>query len=128
MQPTLRPSQRILCRPLGTRPARGSIVVFPHPRRPGMWLVKRIVGLPGESVVIDFGEVLINGQAGLDRWGFGQETFPEGRWVAGDDEAVVLSDSRRATLDDSRSFGPVSCRAMLEVVWPRSRGRARLSA
>ena len=84
-----------------------------------MWLVKRIVGLPGEEVVVDFGEVVVDGRSGLDIWGAGQETFPEGRWTLGPGQVLVLSDNRRATVDDGRSFGPVPLTGMLRVVWPR---------
>ena len=124
MEPSLVPGRLLICRRLGTRPLRGSIVVLLHPRRPGMWLVKRIVGLPGEVVVSDFGEVLIDGRPGIDRWAFGHDTFPEGTWRPGRGEVLVLSDNRRATADDGRTFGPVSTRGMLEVVWPRLRGPA----
>lgn len=122
MEPFLVPGQGILCRPLGTRPVRGSIVVFPHPRRPEMWLVKRIVGLPGEEVVVDFGEVVIDERSGVDRWGAGQQTFPEGRWRVGPREVLVLSDNRPATADDGRTFGPVPMSGMMSVVWPRRNG------
>jgi type IV secretory pathway protease TraF len=84
-----------------------------------MWLVKRVIGLPGEEVVVDFGEVIIDGRSGVDQWGAGQVTFPEGRWKLGTDEVLVLSDNRPATVDDGRSFGPVPMSGMLRVIWPR---------
>jgi type IV secretory pathway protease TraF len=83
-----------------------------------MLLVKRIVGLPGEEVVVDFGEVVIDGRSDVDLWGVEQDTFPEGRWKLGSGEVLVLSDNRRATVDDSRSFGPVPMTGMLKVIWP----------
>jgi len=125
MEPSLVPGQGILCGRLGTRPPRGSIVVFPHPRRPEMWLVKRIVGLPGEDVVVDFGEVVVDERSGVDLWGAGQETFPEGRWPVGPGEVLVLSDNRLATADDGRTFGPVPMKGMLKVIWPRTTRRRR---
>jgi type IV secretory pathway protease TraF len=88
-----------------------------------MWLVKRIVGLPGEEVVVDFGEVAIEGRSGVDVWGAAQETFPEGRWRVGPGEVLVLSDNRPATADDGRTFGPVSMSGMLKVIWPWMRSR-----
>jgi type IV secretory pathway protease TraF len=86
-----------------------------------MWLVKRIVGLPGEEVVVDFGEVIVGEKPGVDVWGAGQQTFPEGRWRVGPGEVLVLSDNRRATADDGRTFGPVPMRGMMKVIWPRMR-------
>ena len=122
MEPSLLPGRSIFCRKLLTTPVRGSIVVLSHPGRPGMWIVKRIVGLPGEVVESDFGQVLIDGRPGLDRWAFGQDTFPEGTWRPGRGEVLVLSDNRAATVDDGRSFGPVAVVGMLEMIWPRVRG------
>lgn len=86
-----------------------------------MWLLKRIIGLPDEEVIVDFGEVLINGRSGVDRWGAGHDTFPEGRWKVGTGEVFVLSDNRPATVDDGRSFGPVPVSGMLSLIWPRSK-------
>ena len=119
MEPALRPGSRIIVRPLGPRLSRGSVVVFRHPRRPEMWLVKRVIGLPGEVVEIDFGEVLIDGRPGVDRWGSKLETFPEGKWQLGKGQVLVLSDNRSATADDGRAFGPMSTTGMLKTVWPR---------
>ena len=121
MEPSLAPDRLLICRPLGTRPLRGSIVVFPHPRRQAMWLVKRVVGLPGEEVEVDFGRVLVNGDPGIDLWDPGENTFPEGKWNIGEREVLVLSDNRPGTLDDGRSFGPVGTRDMFKVIWPRVR-------
>ncbi|HUP17044.1 MAG TPA: signal peptidase I [Acidimicrobiia bacterium] len=121
MEPSVGPGKTLFCRRLGTRPSRGLIVVFHHPRRAELWLVKRIVGLPGEEVVVDFGEVVVDGRSGVDVWGAGQETFPEGRWKVGPGEVLVLSDNRPATADDGRSFGPIPMSGMMKVIWPRMR-------
>jgi type IV secretory pathway protease TraF len=86
-----------------------------------MWLVKRIVGLPGEQVVVDFGEVVVDGRPGVDVWGAGQQTFPEGQWRVGPGEVLVMSDNRPATADDGRTFGPVPISGMMKVIWPRMR-------
>ena len=42
-------------------PERGEIIVFRSPRNPDCDLIKRIIGLPGETVEIRGGKVLING-------------------------------------------------------------------
>lgn len=44
------------------RPRRWEIVAFRHSQKPGKILVKRVVGLPGESVRIQNGDVYIDGQ------------------------------------------------------------------
>jgi type IV secretory pathway protease TraF len=81
-----------------------------------MTLVKRVVGLPGEKVAIDFGEVIIDGRDGVDLWGTGT-TFPEGEWHLGPKEWFLLSDNRSATVDDSRGFGPVTLGGPPTMFW-----------
>ena len=98
-------------------PARGSVLVVEHPHRSGFLLVKRVVGLPGERVVIEEGRVTIDGRADLDRWGRG-ETRPDGVWAVGPGEVLLLSDNREATRADARAFGPVPWKGAYRVVWP----------
>nr|MDE0501904.1 signal peptidase I [bacterium] len=94
---------------------RGSIVAFPHPVRGGFWMVKRVVGMGGETVTIEGGEVLIDGKAGLDHWGTGL-SVPEGRWAVPPERVFVLSDQRPLTRDDSRTFGPVGTDCMYRMM------------
>jgi signal peptidase I len=42
-------------------PERGDLVVFPSPERPDSDIVKRVVGLPGDTIALQQGAVLING-------------------------------------------------------------------
>src|SRR3954467_6274385 len=42
--------------------ARGDVIVFRYPRDPGKSYIKRVVGLPGDRVVIDNGRVYVNGE------------------------------------------------------------------
>ncbi len=51
--------------PLG-RPQRGDIMVFRYPENPHIDFIKRVVGLPGDDIVYNEGELFINGQR-LDR-------------------------------------------------------------
>lgn len=46
MLPTLRPGDLLLARP-EVSPRPGSIVVLPHPRTDGMWIVKRLAAVSG---------------------------------------------------------------------------------
>jgi signal peptidase I len=84
-----------------------------------MLMVKRIVGLPGEEIALDFGDVVIDGRPGIDLWGPAGQTFPEGTWRVGEAEVFVLSDNRKATIDDGRSFGPATTQGMMQMIWPR---------
>jgi signal peptidase I len=45
----------------GALPERGDIVVFDHPLQPGTDMIKRVVGLPGETIKLRHGRLIING-------------------------------------------------------------------
>ena len=96
---------------------RGKVVAFMHPLRPGFWMVKRVVGIGGEVITIDMGEVLIDGKAGLDHWGSGFSS-PDGRWAVPPGKVFVLSDQRPLTRDDSRSFGPIAASGLYRMIFP----------
>lgn len=106
-----------------SQPARGDIVVFnslrPSEAARGVMLIKRIVGLPGDSVVIRDRQVHINGVA-LDEPYIKE---PCGRrcrddeWTLGADEYFVMGDNRNNS-NDSRAFGPVPLRHIVgEVIF-----------
>lgn len=64
MVPTLQSADKLLTSPLPYiwgEPQRGDIIVFQAPNEPeGVYYVKRVVGLPGDNVLIDNGSVYIN--------------------------------------------------------------------
>src|SRR5205085_11931918 len=41
--------------------ARGDVVVFRYPRDPAKSYIKRVVALPGDRILIDYGRVYVNG-------------------------------------------------------------------
>lgn len=59
MLPTLEPGDRLMMRTLDAPPERGAVIVFRHPG--GQSWVKRVVGLPGETVAVTGGVVTIDG-------------------------------------------------------------------
>jgi len=84
---------------------RGDIVVFDDPTGTGMSLVKRVIGVPGETIGIENGRVTINGILLADRWANGV-TGPSGDWQIPDDHIWVLGDNRTQSRSDGRLFGP----------------------
>lgn len=128
MEPTLRPGDVIVTVPRVGTPPRGTIVVLRDPRDAEHAQVKRIVGLPGESVRISRGRLLVDGTgiaepytegAGLEGTGLdGALHVPAGH-------VAVLGDGRgRST--DSRTYGPVPLDFIDAVVVARVAPRPRL--
>ncbi|PID52171.1 MAG: signal peptidase I [Candidatus Moraniibacteriota bacterium] len=93
---------------------RYEVVVFRAPHDEKQFYIKRIVGLPGETVKIAKGEVTIYNDKNPDGILLNESAYlPEGRKTNGlieiklaDDEYYVLGDNRPAS-SDSRMFGPL---------------------
>ena len=87
---------------------RGDIVVFRYPRDPGKSFIKRVVGLPGETVEIRRGIVYINGMPLREEYLPPQEqdrqSYPPTRLPP--QHYFVLGDHRRSS-NDSRAWGTV---------------------
>lgn len=125
MQPSLLVGDQFFVRRPVT-PARGAVVVFPVEQHGGVFFVKRIVGLPGDTVswrgaVLSINDTPVPTSAcpeptpecrteSLDgkRW----RTFPgrnprlDGEWKVPPDHVLVLGDNRDNS-EDSRTLGPI---------------------
>lgn len=105
-------------------PERGESVVFRYPRDPGQFFIKRVIGLPGETVEITGGHVVLytnehpNGKVLDEPYIVEARTNGKARATLGQDEYYVLGDNRDESLD-SRSFGPVKRKGIIGRVWFR---------
>lgn len=103
-------------------PARGEVITLKSPYRDRGTLLKRIVGLPGETVSIGGGKVRIENADKPDGFTLDesaytfQPTLGELRVSLGPDEYFVLGDDR-ALSSDSREFGAVKRTDILGRVW-----------
>ena len=102
-------------------PRRYDIIVFPY-RYKDMYFIKRIIGLPGETVQILDGYVYIDGKK-LDEH-FCDEKIQNAALASdpitlGDDEYFVLCDDYNNNRDDSRldSIGIIDSEQILGKVW-----------
>ena len=125
MTPALEPGDYLITAAPGRRgPRRGDIAVF---RSNGLYLIKRVIGLPGEQVKIEGGVIIIDGAPFDDPWWAGA-TRPDGEWRVPDGAWFVLGDNRPRSDLDSRSAGPVERRNLHSIALARYRpaGRARM--
>jgi signal peptidase I len=79
-------------------PQRGDIVVFSSPLDPNLDLIKRVIGLSGESIAVMDGTVTING-APLEEPYITEPPMYNGMWVVPDGQFFVLGDNRNDSLD-----------------------------
>jgi len=98
-------------------PARGEVVIFHYPLDPKELFIKRIIGLPGETVIIKDGKVFIDkdGKEELLK----EPYLPENTYTPGNlsitlkpNEYFVLGDNRFYS-SDSRMWGPVKRKAII---------------
>lgn len=64
MYPTFLDKEQILAEKISLQfkpPERGEIVIFKHPEEQNKLLIKRIIGLPGETILVSEGMIYING-------------------------------------------------------------------
>ncbi len=105
------------------RPARGDIIVFEHPRHGGRDLIKRVIGLPGETIDIRRGQVFVN-DIPLSEPYITDPGLYTGHFVLGPDEYFVLGDNRTNS-EDSHSWGPLKADKIIGKAalsyWPPER-------
>jgi len=99
------------------RPQRGDIVVFRVGQYDTEEQVKRIIGLPGETLQITSGEVSINGRRLDESYAVGA-TYPDfGLTTVEEHSYFVLGDTRWVR-EDSRDFGAVPLKNIVGKVKP----------
>ena len=103
MYPTLKGGEIMLLNKLG-KVNRFDIVVLKIDKEEDN-LIKRIIGMPGETVEIKNNEIYINDEILTDKYGYGL-TYDIDKITLGKDEYFILGDNRQISLD-SRVFGTI---------------------
>lgn len=116
MQPTFESGEYLIVDQLTYRfesAHRGEVVIFKYPKDPSKYFIKRVIGLPGETVRIEGEHIYIENeehQSGylleepyLDPENLGDSTMTI---TLSDDQYFVMGDNRRAS-SDSRIWGPL---------------------
>lgn len=90
-------------------PERGDVIIFRYPRDPSKYFIKRIIGMPGDTVTIENGVVQIANAAQpegfvLDEPYITSDTGTHGTTTLGPGEYFVMGDNRDES-SDSRVWG-----------------------
>lgn len=111
MVPTFENSEYLIVDQLSYRledPKRGDVVIFKYPNDTSKYFIKRIIGLPGETVMIKGAEVSVKDKDGkitvLDEPYVKNLSSNKMETDLGDDEYFVMGDNREAS-SDSRVWG-----------------------
>lgn len=102
-------------------PERFDVIVFPYSQ--GVSYIKRIIGLPGETIQIKEGVIYINGEALKEN--YGKDTIRDAglakkKITLEEDEYFVLGDNRNASIDSRRlEVGPVKRSKIKGKAWLR---------
>ena len=128
MDPTLRAGDSALTTKFAYRfaePQRGDVVLFKAPDD-GAPTIKRVVGLPGDTVAVNDGVLVVNGEKKREDYvdyGMTDSTFLSPTHVPAG-HVYLMGDNRMNSLD-SRSYGPVPEADLLGKVvlrvWPLDR-------
>lgn len=128
MEPTLMPGDRIIVNKFIYRfrePARGEVMVFKYPLDPKRDFIKRVIGLPGDSVEIKDSTLYINGKKVDESYLPENLAFNDYGPVKVDKGAYFVLGDNRNNSEDSRFWGfaprkNVVGKAIL-IYWPLNR-------
>ena len=109
MQPTLYERDFVLVNKLSYEfgePKRGDVIVFEYPLNPDTEpYIKRVIGLPGDNIVINNGTVIIDGEPLGEPYTKAPANY-SGTWKVPEDSLFVLGDNRNFS-SDSHQWGTV---------------------
>ncbi len=124
MEPNFYNRQYLIINEIGYRfnePERNDVIVFKYPANPSQYFIKRIIGLPGETVELKEKEITINGQV-LDESSYNPlhlSSYGTAKHILGEDEYFVMGDNRGAS-SDSRRWGGLPREYIIGKVWIRA--------
>lgn len=109
-------------------PQRGQVIVFHDPQDYSTYFIKRVIGLPGERIVIKNGNVTIYNKQHPNGFMLDETYLPKGMKTSGNYDVklssstyFVMGDNRPLSYD-SRSWGPLPAANIVGVVrvrlWP----------
>lgn len=124
MEPNFKAGEYLLVDELSYRlrsPKRGEVIVFKYPKDPSYYYIKRVIGLPGETIEIKDGKVRIYNYENPEGKVLSEPyikgvTKEDIKTVLNKDEYFVMGDNREFS-SDSRVFGPVERKFIIGRAW-----------
>jgi signal peptidase I len=123
MLPTLQPGEFLLVNKMAYKLGQlhtGDIVIFHFPQDPSQDYIKRVIGVPGDTVTVQGGKVYINNHALTEPYISAAPQYT-GSWTVPSDQLFVLGDNRNQS-SDSHSWGFVPQANLvgraLVIYWP----------
>ncbi len=106
MEPNLKKGQIVVVEPVEDLSSlrRGDIILLEWN---GNSLIKRLIGLPGETIEVHQGSILVNGTVYDEPYNVIKPKYEQGPVQLGKDEYYVLGDNRNDSRD-SHQFGPIT--------------------
>lgn len=101
-----------------SEPTRGEVIIFKNPKDTKVYFIKRVIGLPGEKIMIKEGQIFINDEPLPEEYisNHSMQSYPE--TVLPEGKYFVMGDNRINSYD-SRSIGPVDEKYIIGKVWFR---------
>lgn len=101
---------------------RGDIIVFHAPNEPGADYIKRLIGIPGDDIIIEASSVKVNGVTLKEPYLAEPVTYT-GSWTVPPNSLFVLGDNRNKS-SDSHEWGYIPFESVvgkaLMIYWPFS--------
>jgi len=126
MQPGLHTDEYVLVNKLAYLfhpPQRGDVIVFHYPVNPSQDFIKRVIGIPGDTIQTTSDAVIVNGQTLREPYISTPFNYDSNTWKLEPGEFFVMGDNRDNSLD-SRTWGPLAQSYIVgkavAVYWPFS--------
>jgi len=108
-------------------PERSDVIIFRYPLDPSQFFIKRVIGLPGETIKIKDGKITIyNQETAKEGIVLDESSYVDNVYTPGDleitlksNEYFVLGDNRRAS-SDSRKWGALPRKYIIGQAWVRA--------
>ncbi len=104
-------------------PKRYDVIIFKYPKNPSKYFIKRIIGLPGETVELKDKDIIIKNADNKEGFAIDQSyirnfSSDNATYTLDKDHYFVMGDNRTAS-SDSRVWGPLSKELIVGKAWLR---------